>query len=285
VLAVVGGAALVTAAPADVPPDLQAGWNGGASRPLVDEWASYTEAGRPGVAIDPDSRPSRITQVVKDGRRAYRLRVLGRDRDRFTSDSQRTELAQGNPARTFADGTGDRKMRAGDDRWVAERILIPKGVVSGARGYSFFVLNQFKLDGPGGPAAALSFEDERLVVSRAGSRAAWSAQQRTLGSTGIVPRDRWVGVVWHVRWSRSDDGLIEVFIDAGDGFERIVRYGGWTLKRKATAGPAAIHPRIGIYRRAIRRNTSVYIAGFNVATSRSAAQAAAAASVVRDRAS
>jgi hypothetical protein len=275
VLLAVDGAAVVTPAPAYVLTESQTQWNGGASRPLVDEWASYTEAGRPGAAITPDARPTRITQVIKDGRGAYRFTVLARDRDRFTSDAQRTELAQGNPARTFADGTGSRNMRPGDDRWVAERILIPAAVVTGTRGYFFFTLNQFKLDGPGGPTAALGFEDNRLVVSRAASRASGTAQQQNLGSTDVVPRDRWIKILWHVKWSRTDDGLIDVFTDLGGGFQPIVRYRGWTLKRRTTASPARVHPRIGIYRRAIRRNTRVFISDFNVATSRAKAQTGA----------
>jgi hypothetical protein len=229
------------------------------------------------VRITATSRPSRIVQVTKDDRKAYRISVFARDRDRYTSDAQRTELGQGNPARPFGDGTGSRRMRAGDDRWVAEQILIPAGAPTGDQGNAFVVLNQFKIDGPGGPTAALSFEDNRLVVSRAASREPGDVDQVDLGRSAVVPRDRWLRVVWHVRWSTASDGLIEVFTDFGhgDGSQRIAGYRGWTLKQGATGRPALVHPRIGIYRRAVNRDTSIYFSGYAVATSRAGAELSA----------
>jgi hypothetical protein len=255
-------------------PDAHALWTAGASRPLVDEWASYTEAGRSGAEITSASRPSRISDVSHEGRRAYQVRVLAHDRDLYTNNAQRTELGQGNPSRTFADGTGLRKMAAGDERWIAEAISIPRGAPTGDSGYGFFVVTQFKLDGPGGPAAALSFENDRLVVSRAESRASSSADQIDIGETPAVPRDRWLHVLWHVRWSSSGDGLIDAFADIdGKGWRRIAHYRGWTLKESSTGRSALVHPRIGIYRRTIRHDTTVYFSGFDVATTRDAAEA------------
>jgi hypothetical protein len=251
-------------------------WRAGASRPLIDEWASFTEAGRRGATISSTSRPSRISQVTKKGRRAYKFTVLAGDRDHYTTNAQRTELGQGNPSRDFSDGTGGRQMRAGQERWVAERILIPRGAPTGDSGDGFFVVNQFKMAGPGGPAVALSFEENRLVVSRAEKRVRTSAGSMDLGRTPVVPRDRWVSILWHIRWSQAGDGLIEFFADLdGKGLRRFVRYRGWTLKRPIPSQPLTVHPRIGIYRRTIRRDTSIYFSGFDVAKSRAGAASSA----------
>ncbi len=252
-------------------------WTGDASRPLVDGWASYVEAGSSGTIITPVSRPARIKEVVQDRRKAFRMSVLATDRDRYTNDAQRTELGQGNPTRTFGDGTGRRQMSDGQERWVVERILIPGSVRTGGPGYDFFLVNQFKMDGPGGPAAALALEDDRLMVRRAASRAPDSVGHIDLGRTAVVPRDRWVSIVWHVKWSSTPDGLIEVFAELGDGtgLRRIAGYRGWTLKRAAPGQQPVVHSRIGIYRRAIPGSTTVYFSGYAVATSRAAAEESA----------
>src|SRR4051794_38162659 len=79
VLGMIGVVALVvTAAVFWLRPHGTLVWSAGASRPLVDEWGSYTEAGRAGEKITSSSRPQRIRQVTIAGRRAYRVEVLPR---------------------------------------------------------------------------------------------------------------------------------------------------------------------------------------------------------------
>jgi hypothetical protein len=91
-----------------------------------------------------------------------------------------------------------------------------------------------------------------------------------------VPRDRWLHVLWHIKWSDSAEGQIEVFADTGGGLQRIAGYRGWTLKRGFAGQRVLVHPRVGIYRRTIPRDTRIYFSGFDVAASRGAAEAAAA---------
>jgi hypothetical protein len=243
--------------------------------PLHKAWASYIERGAGGRVTTSMSAPARIRHVTLDGERAYALTIRASDRDRYTPTAQRTELAQGNPSKPFADG--DRKMRAGEERWITEQIWIPAAAPTGDTGYGFYALNQFKVDGSGGPAAGMSFENDRLIVDRASSRAYGSTGQTDLWSSPVVRREHWLKLIWHVRWSLGNWGLIELFGDLGDGLgyrQLMPRYNGWTLKYGIDGAPGVVHPRIGIYRRAIDEDTTIYFARYSVATSRTAAEAA-----------
>ncbi len=167
-------------------------------------------------------------------------------------------------------------MRAGEERWIAEQIWIPSAAPTGDRGYQFYVLNQFKVDGLGGPAAGLSFEDDRLIVDRANSQEYGSTGQSDLWSSPVVRRGSWLKLIWHVRWSLEADGFIELFGDLGEGLGRrqlMPRHRGWTLKYGADGGPGVVHSRIGIYRRAIDMDTTIYFADYSVFASRVAAEA------------
>jgi len=242
--------------------------------PLHEEWASYIEAGKRGQITTPTSAPSRIRRVFLAGRHAYAITVRAGDRDAQNSTAQRTELAQGNPSKAFADG--DRRMRASEERWIAERIWIPASAPTGDRNYRFYGINQFKTDGSGGPAVGLSFEDDRLIVDRASAQDYGSTGQTDLWSSPVVPRDRWLKLLWHIRWSTGSDGLIELFGDLADGrgYRQLMpRHSGWTLKYDASGNPGAVHPRIGIYRRAIDVDTTIFFADYSVGPSRTAAEA------------
>ena len=253
-------------------------WTADATKPMSSEWASYTEAGGNGTYTQAVSSTARIRQGLFNGRRSYAVTVRAGDRDRYTSTAQRTELGQGNPGRTMADGV-DRKMYNGQERWIAEQIFIPGNAPTGNRSYQFYGLNQFKVDGSGGPPAGLSFEDNRFVVDRANSKTYGSTGQTDLWtSDSVIARNAWVKVLFHIKWSTGSDGFIEAFGDLkdGKGYRQLMRrYSGWTLKYGSNGRPGVLHSRAGIYRRAINTDTTIYFAGYNVATTRAAAEAAA----------
>ena len=162
------------------------------------------------------AKPSRIHEVTVAGERAYSMTVRAADRDRYTTTAQRTELAQGNPSKVFAEG--DRKMRAGEERWIAERICIPATAPTGDTSYGFYALNQFKVDGLGGPAASLRFEEDRLIVDRAKL-----ADVRKRRANWICGARRWFGAAAGSRSSGTSggryraDGFIELFGDLRGG--------------------------------------------------------------------
>jgi hypothetical protein len=276
--------AAAPAAPAPAPAPASAAaaagvvWTAPATRPMGEEWASYTEAGGNGTPTGASTSTARIHEGVFHGKPAYAMTVLAGDHDRYTTTAQRTELGQGNPGKAMPDGV-DRRMYNGQDRWIAQQIFIPADAPTGNRSYGFYGLFQLKIDGSGGPAVGLSFEDGRFVIDRASSQGYGSTGQTDLwASSTVIPRNTWVKVLLHVKLSTGSDGILEAFGDLGDGqgYRQLMpTYRGWTLKYGSDGRPGVAHARMGIYRRAISQDTTIYFAGFNVSANRAAAEYAA----------
>ena len=254
-------------------------WSANASRTTKEEWAignAYDVNWGAGTFMNAASwaDSTRIVQTTASGSlgRAYRVTVKAADRDKYTSSAQRTEMGQGQAGSwyTLLDGS-DRKMYAGQDRWIAIRLLIPASYVSG----SWNSITQFKGEGIGNGPFGLDFENGKLILSKSRSQAygstrdadVWVARNRTR-------RGRWLEILVHVKWSMGSDGFYELFGDLKDGrgFRQLKPLTlGWTLKRGSDGKPVAVGLRAGIYRQAVARASSIFYDSVVVAASRDSA--------------
>jgi hypothetical protein len=196
-------------------------WTADATRPVHEEWASFSTRDRCAEVIEPGTRTSRISQVdAPPGAptpRAYRFEL--RDGD-MCFGGERAELAQRNPGKDFPDGVS-RQWRRGEERWIAFWLRFEPGYIldRGGRGH-FHSLAQFKqAGGHGSPVLSLGLREGRFEVSRTGNnpRTRWEdfPPAWLFGSprTGVVYR-----FTWHVKFDPDpDDGFVEVFADLADG--------------------------------------------------------------------
>jgi hypothetical protein len=257
-------------------------WAGDAEHPLSAEWASGNafdiNAGRATSTLSTawnasTTRVRRVTSPVAQGRYAYAMTVRAADRDAYASTSQRTELGQNNVARTFRNGSGDRQMRQGEERWIAVQVRVPAGYPAGR----WTSLVQLKGQGSGNGPLAVLFERGKLRLKK--------SQNQTYGSTDfadvwVAPaatvRGRWIKLLVHVKWSTGPDGFYELFGDLADGrgFRQLKPLtAGWTLKFAANGGPVAVGARFGVYRSAVAMDSTLYFDGFTVAARRADAKA------------
>lgn len=257
-------------------------WAGDGEKPLADEWSSgnafdvnssqgtYTTSSLFGSS----TRIRQVTSPVAQGTRAYAMTVGGGDRDAYTSGAQRTELGQNNGARTMPDGV-NRQMYQGQERWLALQIRVSPNYPSA----SWNSLVQLKGEGTGNGPLSLYWENGRLMLKKSASQSYGSTNISTVWSPpSATPRDQWLKVLLHVKWSTSGDGFYEFFGDLADGqgFRQLKgRTDGWTLKHSSSGGPVAVGARFGIYRSGLTSTDTAYFDGFNVAATRADATARA----------
>ena len=157
---------------------------------------------------------SRLAAFVSLGR-AYRVTVKAADRDKYTSSAQRTEMGQGQASSWYALPDGiDRKMYAGQNRWIAIRLLIPASYASG----SWNSIAQLKGQGIGNGPFGLYFENGKLILSKSRSQAYGSVLSSDVWiAPTLTARDRWLELLVHVKWSIGSDGFYELFGDLRTG--------------------------------------------------------------------
>ncbi len=167
-------------------------WSANASRTTKEEWAignAYDVNWGAGTFMNAAkwADSTRIVQTTASGSlgRAYRVTVKAADRDKYTSSAQRTEMGQGQAGSWYAlpDGS-DRKMHAGQDRWIAIRLRIPASYVSG----SWNSITQFKGEGIGNGPFGLDFENGKLTLSKSRSQAYGSIVLGRLGRANLTAR-------------------------------------------------------------------------------------------------
>src|SRR3954453_21650788 len=156
-------------------------WQGGAERPLAEEWANFSCA-----AAD---RVSQGSDPVAQGASAYRVDLHEGD-DSF---GERCELGMGSPMKT-----GFPVFREGDERWIAYQVYIPHGFPSD--GNRYVDVTQFKqVNDLCAPALSVHVENGELLLfhsadnrSSCGGEALWRAP---------MAYGRWVELLFHVQWS------------------------------------------------------------------------------------
>jgi hypothetical protein len=254
-------------------------WSANASRTTREEWTTGNAydvlLGAGTLMNDPRwAATTRIVQTTVTGSlgRAYRLTVKAADRDKYTSTAQRTEIGQGQASLWYAMPDGiDRKMYAGQNRWIAIRMLIPASYTSG----TWNSITQFKGQGSGNGPFGLYFENGKLRLSKSQTQKYGSV----LGSNvwvapTVTARDKWLELLVHVKWSIGSDGFYELFGDLKDGrgFRQLkpLTYG-WTLKLGSDGKPVVVGLRAGVYRQAVARDASIFFDSVVVAASRDSA--------------
>ena len=164
----------------------------------------------------------------------------------------------------MADGV-DRQMHQGEERWIALQMRIP----SSYPGAAWNTLVQLKGAGSGNGPLGLYWENNRVVLKKSASQTYGSTNIGTVWSPSVAtPRDRWIKLLVHVKWSTGGDGFYELFGDLGDeqGFRQLKPLtSGWTLKHASDGTPVSVGARFGIYRAALAEDTTAYFDGFAVA--------------------
>ncbi len=300
-----GGNVTATTVPVKIAGDAETGvvvWRADTSLPLEQEWASLGTATECAVitrTAQTSQRISRLTDASSPSPtgRLYRATVLGGD----VCYGSRAELGQGNPVKTFTDGTGDRLFRAGADHWISfAHRLAPSYPVDDSR---WSLIHQWK------QTAAYGGPDGNPVLSMLAFRGRYRmwgpgyselhGQNPPTGAYGswgvdfaVAPTvGRWHLFTMHVVWSPDPAvGYVELLGDLGDGQ-------GWrtlitgrhvaTMKINDSGGAGETiptHARIGNYRDdTYTVSTAVDYAGYTVATTRAAAEASAFRTELRPR--
>lgn len=76
-----------------------------------------------------------------------------------------------------------------------------------------------------------------------------------------LPKEKWVDMIYHLRYSTGNDGLVEVWEDG----RRVVKYSGPTAEAHAKD---AFYNKIGLYRDRLARPMTLYYDNYSLGTSR-----------------
>jgi hypothetical protein len=250
-------------------------WQAGAEREAHEEWASYATVQNCTVTTQPgltDSRVWRSTTQVAKGTHSWRSEV--RDND-ICYSNERSEIAQGNPTKTFADGV-DRLFREGQERWISWQMYLEPGFNTGTT--SWYDLIQWKqLGALGSPVLAFEIEGNEWEIAQTSSDP--NNQQFKETKIGPALTGQWVKFTLHVKFSpNSSVGFIEWFGDLADGFGMRQLYPFTHASTMKIDGGQTVNSqlRIGLYRdKAISGTNVAYYDGWTIATTRAAAEAGA----------
>lgn len=262
-------------------------WKADASAPMEAEWSSLGTHTECAVVTMPGQTSQRFSQVAETNPsptgRFYRGNILNAD----NCYNSRAELGQGNPVKTFTDGTGDRIFREGEDRWISfAHRLAPNYPINNTK---WALLHQWKqtatYGGPyGNPILSMNAYNGKYRMWGPGYSELNEQNPPTgqFGSWGVdfamnPSLDSWHLFTMHVKWSPDPSkGYVELFGNLSDGK-------GWrtlitgrnvaTMKINDEGGsgePIPTYARTGIYRNETYiDNTYLDISGYTVGTTRS----------------
>lgn len=267
-------------------------WTAGADKAPYLAWASYNVGETNGhVTSTSTTLPmtvagkASIDAVTFSGKLAWKHLIPNAMRDSDNSNAQRCEVGQGNPGKTFSDGTGDRQFRQGDEIWLSEWIYVPSTNCvpgTGASATGFFSVNQWKVAGTGGPPLSMAYYSSgsnHFAVDHALSTTYGSTNGGNLWNSPAIVRDRWFKWTWHILFHMSA-GFVEVYSDIDNAGYRLImpRFNGATLKFGSDGNPGVVHLRQGPYRGIGpigSADTIMYFAGTTCATTRAEAETGA----------
>jgi hypothetical protein len=203
---------------------------------------------RPGNTGDGRYVPGAVavsTDYARTGSKAVRITVREGDIEQIGDDGKKTERAELDSGR---------HAFVGRDVWDGFSFLIPPGfpVIDNR-----LVVAQWKQYGvSGSPLVAERYCNGkhditiRLPDSAFGRRKNYSLPKIAFG--------RWNDMVYHIRFSRDDDGLVEVWMDRS----RVVRYEGQTAFRE---GEETIYNKVGLYRDRWKEPMTIYFDNYTLA--------------------
>jgi len=268
-------------------------WKADATAPLAQEWASLNTPAFCGGKLTTNglSTAPYIRQRPDGpaGRAAYDF--MADSSAVCPGDSVRSELGQGNPMKRESP---DRLFEEGLDAWISFQVYLPDDfpitpkAADGSEPWQ--VIAQWKqLGSLAMPALAMHVEKGKISLFRSetndgDSRFAIPMTDAN-GVASQVPavRNRWLRFTVHIVFSPSAaTGAVEWYGDLdGAGVRRLwptspEPHRTYTMKVDSNGATVPSHARIGIYRNKMIAGVSrLAIAGYTVATTRTAAEAAA----------
>jgi hypothetical protein len=274
-----GAATTTSTSPAPTPAPVAGTqiWKADAELPVDKEWASICDPAHANCAtttnvVLPDSRISRDTTTRFQGSASYRFTVQPGDDDPFSS-GQRSELAMGNPTRT---DMMDRLFQRGDDRWIswASRLGTDWNTTAG----TWQLTNQWKqLGSLGSPVLSLQQRDSVWRIDRTTSdpNNQWPSGFRSTFDTCAAQKGQWFRWSLHLKVDPDASvGFIELFGDCGTGTMRTLIAKQYQSTQKIDNGKLVpVQARIGIYRNTLPNASTLWIDGYNVATTRALSEA------------
>jgi hypothetical protein len=220
--------------------------------PLFDEFEGGTiaEFWLPGTYGSGRYEPGAVTiskTYARAGGGSVRITVKESDIEQTSDDGRLTERAELDSGK---------HPFSGRDVWYGFSFLIPAGfpVVDNR-----LVIAQWKQNGvEGGPLIAQRFRDRRHYVtiqppgSLTGARERYSLPDLTFG--------RWNDMVYHVRFSPSEDGCVEVWMNG----RRVVSHKGVTTFK---GGQNRFYNKIGLYRDRWNEPMTIYFDNYSLSDS------------------
>jgi len=136
----------------------------------------------------PNSKIEVVKHPVRKGNYAIRVSLKPNDK----SPKDRVELVLHSPPG---------ESQPGDERYYSFSFLIPEEFQQGSE--HFLILSQWHGNDSDLPPLTLNYQKGKLVVK--GNR------DRGIIWSGSVEKGKWFDMVFHVKWSMGEDGLLEVW--------------------------------------------------------------------------
>lgn len=257
-------------------------WKADASRSAAAEWASTAAPGSACAVAPADTSTSAVQRVrapiaadnsTSVNRLAYHFQVS----DGSDCYGPRAELGQGNPQNP---SLGDRLFYPGQERWISFQAFFPNSYqLHAGNGYSSGLMQLKQIGTYGYPAIGMANGDGYLCVYIDAMHDQQTSDHCGSGyyDLGKPAQNAWVKLTFHVRFSGSNDGFIEVYGDMGDGQgyrPLLPMIHAATSKLDEHGKPLPTQARIGMYRNPLIQGTEdLYVAGFTAATDRASAEA------------
>lgn len=182
---------------------------------------------------------------ARSGKHSVEITVHEGDVDQAGDANTRVERAELD--------SGHRALR-GRDVWYGFSFLVPKGFpIVDTR----LVVSSCKQSDVSRPIFAQRFTGGRhsLTVESHGRKKTYELPDITF--------DRWVDMIYHVRYSTGKDGLVEVWVNG----KRVVDYSGPTAESSAKD---AFYNKIGLYRDRMKEPMTMYFDNYTLGSSRNA---------------
>ncbi len=205
---------------------------------------------RPGDAGDGRYAPGAVavsTDYARTGTKSVRITVRESDIEQIGDDGKQTERAELDSGK---------HAFVGRDVWYGFSFVIPPGfpVIDNR-----LVIAQWKQYGvSGSPLVAERYRNGKHDLTIRLADSAWGRRKNyTLPE---IEFGRWNDMVYHIRFSRGEDGLVEVWMNGS----RVVTYKGLTAFKE---GEDNIYNKIGLYRDRWKELMTIYFDNYTLADS------------------
>jgi hypothetical protein len=213
----------------------------------ADSVASFWRAGNAGDGRYAPGAVAVTTDYARTGNKSVRITVKEGDIEQVGDDGKLTERAELDSGR---------HPLVGRDVWYGFSFVVPPGfpVVDNR-----LVIAQWKQYGvSGSPLFAERFRDGKHDLTIRIPDSAWG--RRKTYNLPKIEFGRWNDMVYHIRFSRGDDGLLEVWMNGS----RVAEYQGATAFQD---GEVNIYKKFGLYRDRWKEPMTIYFDNYTLADS------------------